>query len=60
MSLFGGSSIQESEELARNLNQKHNNGSFICDNVSYVRPDEEFQFEVKKTLKLGKELSHIT
>jgi len=54
ISEFGCGSTEEAEGLAKTLNKGKNKGTFLCKKISYVKPDEEFNFETKRTLKLKK------
>jgi 2'-5' RNA ligase len=39
-------------ELAQKLNKENDGGSFICEEVAYVRPDDKFHFETMKKFQL--------
>ena len=47
-------SVEITEQLVRDLEGKRAlTGSFVCDHISYVVPDEEFRFIEWRNLKLG-------
>jgi 2'-5' RNA ligase len=46
---------ENTAKLTEELNKTIiNSGNFICDTISYVVPDENFHFTVRKTFRLGK------
>ena len=41
------------KELANQLNKDYDEGSFICKEISYIRPDDDFHFQIKKVFQIG-------
>ena len=47
-------SVQITKQLVRDMEgERAPTGSFVCDHLSYVVPDEEFHFIEWRGLKLG-------
>ena len=42
-----------SDALLSRLESEVNHGSFMCSEVTYLQPDSEFRFSVKRALPLG-------
>jgi 2'-5' RNA ligase len=49
----GLSSVPVSQDLLAELRRSTTGGSFHCDRLAYIRPDQNFHFEVERFLELG-------
>jgi len=54
ISEFGVKDLISARKLAQKLNQENDRGSFICNEIAYVRPDDKFYFKTIKKFKLKK------
>ena len=54
ISEFGINDPKKAREIAKDLNKKIDEGSFICNNISYIRPNKAFHFTIQKSLSFKK------
>ncbi|MFW6075360.1 MAG: 2'-5' RNA ligase family protein [Chloroflexota bacterium] len=56
MSITDGSpDVRETEQILNRLSEDAPSGSFRCTEITYIRPDDSFQFSVIRTFPLGGE-----
>ena len=46
-------SVEDTKEILNELENKTPTGSFLCENLVYIVPDDKMHFEVIRQLKLG-------